>query len=194
VSTLYRAATEEVTIAVDFDCASCGYAGTADVRARGTGEAQSFLVFDRKHAERNATEQALEDAQHQARVTASLLRCPQCGRRARGALVAYTIGTALGALVVAAIAVVVWWATHAGIWHWVGPGAILLMGAVLIKNRNKRIAASESLLERFRIRPKLPAATALKIGAPHVPRPVVAKAPEPAPPAPEPGDEPKLLG
>jgi len=192
VSTRHTAYTDETTVAVDIDCAYCGYSGTAAVRSRGKGSATSFVFFDRGHARDLAAREAAEDLAHQARVTASLLPCPQCRRRSRGAVVQSVIGTVIGVVFLVALAVVAWWLTKPGGGRWLGSGAFLFGAVVLAANKRKRFRTTEAQLVGVRIRPVLPQASAIKLG-PAV-TPIASKAPDPAPVDDGSPREPKLLG
>jgi hypothetical protein len=189
VSTRHVAETKQMTIAVAIDCAYCGYAGIADVRSTGKGEARSFVGLDRGYARDVAAERAHEDLTYQASVTASLLRCPQCARRARTAVVSYLVGTVVRVLALGALAAFAWWAGPGGFWHWFGPAAIGFSACAVAASRYKRFVASATLVERVHQRPQLPAATALKLASPP---PRTALAPEPHADCAD--TEPKLLG
>jgi hypothetical protein len=189
VSTTHLVRTEEETVSVDVDCAYCGYAGTAVVRATGTGTATSFLIVDRNHARRAAAEEAVEDLAHHAGVTASLLPCPSCGRRSRSTVVQHVIVTAIGALFLVALAVGVWLIADPGLGRWAGAGAFALAAGVTVNRARSRLRAAESLLVSVKQRPVLPPATVVKVGPAIVP--VASKAPEPQPT--HDGGDPKLL-
>jgi hypothetical protein len=194
VSTVHTVRTSEVTVEVELDCDYCGYAGLAEVRSSGTGTATSVVFFDRAHARRVAAEEALADVQHQARVTAALLPCPQCRRRSRVAVVHFTVMTALGVLALCAGAVVGWW-IQTGFWRLMTPAIALAVAIALIWTKRKRFIEIESLLESVRLRAKLPPAAAVKVGPARKPiTPVATKAPEPRPADDDAPREPKLLG
>lgn len=192
MSTIHSVRTDEKTIAVDIDCPYCRYAGTADVRARGRGSATSFIVIDRDHARDAAAKEAIEDLAHQARVTASLLPCPQCRRRSRLAVTQYVIGTVLGMVCMVVLASVVWWLVKPGPSRWLCAGPLLFGAVALAATKRKRFRDTEALLVGVRARPVLPQAAAVKIG-PTV-TPIASKPPDPQPIDDGTPREPKLLG
>ncbi len=189
MSTVHSVRTDEGTVAVDIDCAYCGYAGTAAVRARGSGSATSFVFFDRNSARRRAVDEALEDQAHQARVTAGLLPCPRCRRRSRAAVIGYVIGTVIGTVALVALAAAVWWLTDRGLEHWLGTGALLFGAVALAASKRKRLRDAEAQLVGVKLRAAIPQAAVVKVGPAVVP--VASKAPERTAAN---TDKPRLLG
>ena len=182
--------TPEENVAVDVECAYCGHAATALVRAKGTGTATSFILLDRDSARQAALDEAVEDMAHQAQVTAALLPCSRCHRRSRSALVQFVTMTVLGVLLLVVFAVVAWWITDPGFGHWLAPGSLLFSAGVLGISKRKRLREVDSLLVDVRVRPVLPAATVVKGGTGAL-VPIESKAPEREPT--NDGPEPKLL-
>ncbi len=190
MSTIHTVRTDEVSVPIEIECSYCGFAGVAEVRSSGTGVTSS-VVFS-EHARRAAAEQAFEDLQHQALVTAALLPCPKCGRRSRGAVVKFTVMTALGVIVLLGIGAVAW-TVQVGFWRFLTTGLVLAGTALVVWKKRQRFLDVESLLEGIEVRAKLPVAAVLKLGAAKPITPT--KAPPPRPiEDPDPARKPKLLG
>lgn len=170
-------ATTTTTVDVDFDCAACGYAGIVAVNGEGVGTAMSFVGFDRDHARRVATEEAVAEATHQARVTAALIPCPRCHRRARGAVFQHVLWTSLGALALLALTAGVRW-IDTGFRATVAAGLFLAGAIALVVRKRRQFVAAGTLGSTMRVRAVVPAAKVVRAGA-VVPTPT--RAPEPQP-------------
>jgi hypothetical protein len=159
----HHLATTQTTVEVDLDCPACGYAGTAVVRSEGRGSAASFLTYDRTGARQLAAEEAAEDAVHQARVTATLLRCPRCRRRSRASLAQFVALTALGVAALLALACVAWW-FDPGLVGGAIAGVCAVTAAQLARRKRRQLRGAEASVESVRARALLPAAQAVHLG------------------------------
>ncbi len=137
---------------VDFDCDACGYSGIATVNAEGVGIATSFIGIDRGHAERAASEQSAGEALHHARLTAGLLTCPRCRHRSRAAAFQFMVMTAIGVVLLLAVAVVLLrFAERTRDVLLAGGLTVLAIGMAWRKRRQLRSA--ETLIVQVRAKP-----------------------------------------
>ena len=165
--------TTQTKVEVDFDCAACGFAGTALVNAEGIGTATSFIVVDRDPAREAALEESAEDAVHQARVTAALLPCPRCRRRSRAVIAQFVILTVLGVIALVALATLAFWLDD-GFRGWLIGGALLAAAVQVAWRKRRHFKEAEARVEAVRLRAVLPRAVAVQGARPAVAAPVVA--------------------
>jgi hypothetical protein len=165
--------TTQTKVEVDFDCAACGFAGTALVNAEGIGTATSFIGVDRDPAREAALEESAEDAVHQARVTAALLPCPRCRHRSRAVIAQFVIFTVIGVVALLALAALAFWLDD-GYRGWLIGGVLLVAAAQVAWRKRRHFKEAEARVETVRLRAVLPRAVAVQVARPAVTAPVVA--------------------
>ncbi|MEP6860037.1 MAG: hypothetical protein ABJE66_05420 [Deltaproteobacteria bacterium] len=149
----------QTEVGVDFDCRACGTHGRAIVLADGIGLSTTIGSLDREAARTAALQEAQADAKHQAKVTMRLVRCPRCKRRSAVPLVVFAASTAIGTLMIGALALVAF--LRGGVF---GIAFTALFGLVAIGfagQRLTRLTRANAFVRRWELlEPVLPAATA----------------------------------